>query len=72
MEDIAKNTKRRDFLINIEKEIQGVWQNQHVYESEPDQSREKYFITFPYPYMNGRLHLGHAFSFSKCEFTARY
>ena len=22
--------------------------------------------------MNGRLHLGHAFSFSKCEFTARF
>jgi leucyl-tRNA synthetase len=43
-----------------------------VFESEPDLSRPKYFLTFPYPYMNGCLHLGHAFSFSKCEFTARY
>ena len=24
-----------------------------------------YFATFPYPYMNGRLHLGHAFTISK-------
>lgn len=25
----------------------------------------KFFGTFPYPYMNGMLHLGHAFSLSK-------
>ncbi|KAM0688452.1 cytosolic leucyl tRNA synthetase [Conglomerata obtusa] len=32
----------------------------------------KYFITFPYCYMNGKLHLGHLFSISKAEFFARY
>lgn len=29
-------------------------------------------VTFPYPYMNGFLHLGHAFSMSKAEFSNRY
>lgn len=29
-------------------------------------------MTFPYPYMNGRLHLGHTFSLSKCEFGVGY
>ena len=30
-------------------------------------SCEKFICTFPYPYMNGRLHLGHTFTISKCE-----
>lgn len=32
----------------------------------------KFFGTFPYPYMNGLLHLGHAFSLSKLEFAAAW
>ena len=33
---------------------------------------DKFMVTFPYPYMNGRLHLGHAFSVTKAEFAARF
>lgn len=32
----------------------------------------KWFGNFPYPYMNGSLHLGHAFTISKIEFAAGY
>ena len=42
------------------------------FESEAAKNKQKFFLTFPYPYMNGRLHLGHAFSLSKCEFSARF
>ncbi len=28
--------------------------------------------TFPYPYMNGRLHLGHFFTITKLEFATGY
>lgn len=41
----------------------------------PEQIREKYpkwFGTFPFAYMNGSLHLGHAFSLSKVEFAVGY
>ena len=29
-------------------------------------------VTFPYPYMNSRLHLGHTFTLLKCEFAVGY
>ena len=29
-------------------------------------------VTFPYPYMNGQLHLGHTFTISKCEFSVGF
>lgn len=41
----------------------------------PEEIRAKYpkwFGTFPYAYMNGSLHLGHAFSLSKVEFAVGY
>jgi len=34
--------------------------------------RPKVFITFPYPYMNGSLHLGHAYSSCRLDVYARY
>lgn len=57
--------------------MQQRWENEHVHETdapvEPRKSLdEKFFVTFPFPYMNGRLHLGHTFSLSKAEFAVRY
>ncbi|KAF5913327.1 leucine--tRNA ligase, cytoplasmic isoform X2 [Diceros bicornis minor] len=72
-----KGTAKVDFLKKIEKEIQQKWDSEKVFEVnasnlERQTSKDKYFVTFPYPYMNGRLHLGHAFSLSKCEFAVGY
>lgn len=63
---------RRDHLRSIEKRVQEKWEKEHIFEANEDSSKEKFFVTFPYPYMNGRLHLGHAFSATKAEFSARY
>ncbi|KAL0223092.1 hypothetical protein P9112_002482 [Eukaryota sp. TZLM1-RC] len=73
--DQFKGGKRRDQLLDIQRSIQQQWDDAHLYEVEAPSSpseQEKYLVTFPYPYMNGRLHIGHAFSLSKAEFAARY
>ncbi|KAM4868231.1 leucine--tRNA ligase, cytoplasmic isoform X1 [Urocitellus parryii] len=72
-----KGTAKVDFLKKIEKEIQQKWDTEKVFEInasdlEKQTNKDKYFATFPYPYMNGRLHLGHTFSLSKCEFAVGY
>lgn len=67
-------TARRDSLIEVEKEVQAQWEVSRPFEKDfpDDGTKDKWFQTFPYPYMNGRLHLGHAFSLSKTEFMVRY
>ena len=37
-----------------------------------DINKKKYFCTFPFPYMNGRLHLGHAYTITNLDIQANY
>ncbi|KAL1316677.1 hypothetical protein HN51_068846 [Arachis hypogaea] len=72
----GKSFARRDRLREIEVKVQKWWQENDVFRSEPGekppQPGEKFFGNFPFPYMNGYLHLGHAFSLSKLEFAAAF
>eukprot|EP00924_Labyrinthula_sp_SR-Ha-C_P013444 snap_masked-scaffold_5-processed-gene-2.29-mRNA-1 protein AED:0.33 eAED:0.33 QI:112/1/1/1/1/1/3/45/540 len=63
---------RRDRLRAIEAEVQTWWEEEGQFEANPDPLKESYFVNFPYPYMNGRLHLGHAYSITKAEFSAGF
>uniref|UniRef100_A0A8D0AU92 Leucine--tRNA ligase, cytoplasmic n=1 Tax=Sander lucioperca TaxID=283035 RepID=A0A8D0AU92_SANLU len=73
-----KGTAKLDFLRKIELEIQEKWEKEKAFEQDApttvgeSTNKNKFFVTFPYPYMNGRLHLGHTFSLSKCEFAVGY
>lgn len=67
-----KSFARRDRLRANEIKAQEKWLKLKVFEALPKTDVAKYMVTFPYPYMNGRLHLGHAFSITKAEFAARF
>ena len=60
-----------------EEQLQNLWekQNSHIIRISPKNNGtdpDKFFATFPYPYMNGFLHLGHGFTMSKYDFISRY
>ncbi|CAE8622648.1 unnamed protein product, partial [Polarella glacialis] len=73
-EDGVKNKfARRDLLQQIEVDVQKKWDELKVFEVDaPDETSEKFMCTFPYPYMNGLLHIGHAFSLTKAVFAAHF
>lgn len=47
------------------------WKENKIYEFKPDQ-REVFSIDTPPPTVNGKIHIGHIFSYSQTEMIARY
>jgi hypothetical protein len=75
--DKATSHARRDQLFAIQHAAQARWAEGKVFEVDAPEGGQpvpegKFFGNFPYPYMNGVLHLGHAFSISKLEFAAAF
>ncbi|ESQ47006.1 hypothetical protein EUTSA_v10028099mg, partial [Eutrema salsugineum] len=74
---MALSLSRRDRLLEIEVEVRKWWEDEDVFRAESRKELakkpgEKFFSTFPFPYMNGYLHIGHAFSLSKVDFASAY
>jgi len=56
----------------LEKKWQQAWQEAKLFEANVDTTKPKFFLTFPYPYMNGYAHIGHFYSATRVEVMARY
>ncbi len=80
---LSIKTERRDVLRDIETKIQERWAANKTFEANPpetydlsnnglEKNKTKFFCTFPYPYMNGKIHLGHTFTITKADFAAGY
>ena len=79
-------TGKRDELRALEHKYQARWYDEKLFEvaaptpaelaglsrAEVRERFPKWFGNFPFPYTNGSLHLGHAFTISKIEFEAGF
>ena len=65
------DAEQREAYTRIARKWVKAWQDKHAFESTPD-DREKYFLTFPIPYVNGTPHIGHAYSSMRADVHARY
>lgn len=67
----------KEELLKIEQLVQQQWANNNANDNKNNNNtnydnNNKFFVTFPYPYMNGTLHLGHAFTITKADFINRF
>ena len=56
----------------LEEKWRRKWEEARIFEADPDPKRKKCFVTFPFPYMNGPLHLGHGFTATRVDAYARF
>lgn len=59
-------------LKEIEEECKKLWEKEKVYKFDSKSEREIYSIDTPPPTVSGKMHIGHACSYSQSDFIARY
>ncbi|MBN2423242.1 leucine--tRNA ligase [Candidatus Woesearchaeota archaeon] len=48
------------------------WEKEKIFEANPKKGKDKFFGTFPYPYINLYPHIGHFYSLMRLEALVRY
>jgi leucyl-tRNA synthetase len=56
----------------IQEKWQKKWKENKVFEPKVDKKKDKFFITVPYPYISGSLHIGHARVVTEADVYSRY
>ncbi len=57
---------------SIEEKWRDRWAESHIFEPVIDVGRKKFFVTVPWPYTNGSLHVGHGRTYTLGDIVARY
>ncbi len=56
----------------IEEKWRKIYEEKHLYEGNVDEKKEKFFITVPVMYPDGRLHTGHMYTWVRADIFARF
>jgi len=56
----------------VEEKIRKFWEKKKTYKFDSKRKGKIYSIDTPPPYISGRMHIGHAFSYSQQDFVARF
>ena len=56
----------------LDRKWQEEWAKARIFEADPDPKRKKCFVTYPFPYMSGPLHVGNGFTAARVDVYARY
>ena len=57
---------------SIDSKWQTAWANAKLFDADPDPNRSKCFVTFPFAYMSGPLHVGSGYTAARIDAYARY
>lgn len=68
---MSEITDSNKFFTTIEQKWQKKWTESKLFEADKA-DQEKYYINFPFPYINGAPHLGHGYSLLKADIMARF
>jgi len=61
-----------EVLRQIEEKWQKAWTEAKIFEANPDSSKPKFFMTVPYPYTSGTLHVGHGRTYTLADVYVKF
>ncbi len=63
---------KKHYPKNLEEKWQKFWEKEKIYKFDPKKSAKIFSIDTPPPTVSGKMHLGHAFSYTHMDIIARY